>query len=466
VHSWGVSNVADWTIIDKVHLKSITSQREYWGNFSDDQDNSPMGIAWAYNLLDHRQFTQELQLTGVALDDKLSWATGLFFFDGYSLNRGHVNLNFLAGFFPAGPPFFGQPVFDFNQDDPARTEDKAAFAQTTYAFTDQLHLTTGIRFTKENKNYTFNHYNPLLAIPNPVLDLRGVEGRTSYSHVDWKVGLDYQWTSEIMTYVSATTGFRGGGFNPRPFTNLQLTSFKPEKNTSFEVGAKSEWLNHTVRANADVFFSQYRQVVITSQTVDATGAPFTAPQNVGSADIKGFELELEANPIEHLQLSTTVGLTDFKWKNLGTSEGCQDLGAGAVNGVNCISGNPGYSDIAPGVSKWKGNIGAQYEIPVASGSTLTPRLDLSAQTRRYNNNWNNYAPAGGPIAATPGLGLLSGRLTWENKEHGYSVAGFVTNLTNRYYYQSFLDLRAFGEGQMSAQPVEPREWGVTFRKNF
>jgi outer membrane receptor protein involved in Fe transport len=64
------------------------------------------------------------------------------------------------------------------------------------------------------------------------------------------------------------------------------------------------------------------------------------------------------------------------------------------------------------------------------------------------------------------LGLLSGRLTWDNKEHRYSVAAFVTNLTNRYFYQSFLDLRAFGEGQMSAQPAEPREWGVTFRKNF
>jgi iron complex outermembrane receptor protein len=466
VHSWGTSNVADWTILDDVHLKSITSFRDYWGDFSDDQDNSPMGVAWAYNLLDHHQFTQEFQLTGKALDNKLDWAAGLFYFDGYSLNRGHINLNFLAGFFPPGFPFFGQPVLAFNQNDPAKTQDKAAFAQTNYAFTDQLHLTTGVRFTKENKSYTFNHYNPLIAIPSPVLDLRDVEARTSYSHVDWKVGLDYQWTPDFMTYVSATTGFRGGGFNPRPFTNLQLTSFKPEKNTSFEIGEKSEWLDRKIRVNADVYFSRYRQVVITSQTVDATGAPFTAPQNVGSADIKGFELEIQANPFAALQLSANVGLTDFKWKNLGNSVGCQDLGAAANTGVNCINGNPGYSDLAVGISKWKGNVGAQYEIPVVSGSTLTPRLDFSAQTRRYNNNWNNYAPGGGPVAVTPGLGLLSGRLTWDNKEHGYSVAAFVTNLTNRYYLQSFLDLRAFGEGQMSGQPAEPREWGVTFRKNF
>jgi outer membrane receptor protein involved in Fe transport len=172
--------------------------------------------------------------------------------------------------------------------------------------------TTGARYTKENKNYTFNHFNPLILIPSPVLDLRDREARTNYSHVDWKAGIDYQWTSDFMTYASITTGFRGGGFNPRPFDNLQLTSFKPEKTTSFEIGEKSEWLDHTLRANAAIYFSRYRNVVITSQELDAAGQPFTGPQNVGSADIKGFELELQANPIAALELSAQVGLTDFK----------------------------------------------------------------------------------------------------------------------------------------------------------
>jgi iron complex outermembrane receptor protein len=469
VHSWGVSNVADWTIVENVHLKSITSEREYWGDFSDDQDNSPMGVAWAYNLLDHHQFTQEFQLTGRAIDNRLNWATGVFFFDGYSLNRGHIDLNFLAGFFPPGPPFFGQPLLGFNQNDPARTEDKAAFAQTTFAFTDQLHLTTGVRYTKENKNYTFNHYNPLIIIPNPVLDLRNVEARTSYSHVDWKVGIDYQWTSDFMTYASATTGFRGGGFNPRPFDNLQLTSFKPEKSTSFEIGEKSEWFDHTLRANVALYYSLYRDVVITSQELDAHGVPFTGPQNVGSADIKGVEFEIQENPIPGLELSAQAGLTDFKWDNLGTSIGCQavpnPVPAGGKGTPNCVSGNPGYGDTQLGTSKWKGSVGAQYAIPVAGNSTLTPRFDYSYQTKRFNNNWNTYS-LGGPVAVTPNLGLLSARLTWENKEHGWSIAAFGTNLTNKYYYQSFLDLRAFGEGQLSAQPGEPREWGVTFRKSF
>ena len=323
VHEWSTSNVLTWAITPQFQLKSITAAQGWWGNFSDDQDNSPMALAWAYNLLDHRQFTQEFQLTGKAFDNKLDWAAGAFYFYGYSLNRGHIDLNFDfagvvipgltsgTGFFNPGPPFNGQPVLGFNQDDPAYTTDKAGFLQGTYAFTDQLHLTAGARYTTEDKNYTFNHYNPLIDVPNPILDLRDVEGRTSYDHVDWKAALDYLWTPDLMTYASATTGFRGGGFNPRPFNNLQIASYKPEKLTEFEVGVKSEWLDHRLRANRAGYYGLYRDVIVTSQRLDASGAPFTAPENVGSADITGGEFELEATPLPGLTFNYTAGLSNF-----------------------------------------------------------------------------------------------------------------------------------------------------------
>ena len=473
VHNWAFSNTADWKITDAARLKSITAYQGYWGDFSDDQDNSPMGLAWAYNLLDHHQFSQEFQLTGKAFSDRLDWATGVFYFDGFSMNRGHVGLDFFGSFPPAQflPPFLApwanQFVLNFNDNDPARTKDKAIFAQTTFAFTDQFHLTTGVRYTKEDKNYTYNHFNPLIPVPSPVLDLRGVEGKTSYSHVDWKAGLDYEWTPNVMTYASVTTGFRGGGLNPRPFDNAQITTFGPEKTTSFEIGEKSEWFDHRLRANLAVYLSRYRDVVINSQRLDNQGIPFTGPQNVGAADIKGFELELEAHPVGALELTANVGLTDFKWKNLGTSVGCQDLGSAAIPTVNCLPGNPGSGDIIPGTSKWQADVGGQYTFNLAGGGSLVPRLDYHYQTKRYNNYYNLYNGGnGGPVAFTPSLGLLSGRITWMDAAKKWSVALFGTNLTDKYYYQSFLDLRAFGEGQMSAQPARPREWGVTFTRNF
>src|ERR1700734_597519 len=309
-------------------------------------------------------------------------------------------------------------------------------------------------------------------IPNPVLDLRDVEARTSYDHVDWKAGLDYQFTPEVMTYFSATTGFRGGGFNPRPFTNLQITSYKPEKLTEFEVGLKSEWFDHTLRANLAAFYGLYRDVIVNSQRLDATGAPFTAPENVGSADITGGEFELEASPLAGLSIDFTAGLTNFKWKDLGNNQGCQDLGAAAIPeggpnpNYNCISGNPGYNDINIGMSKVTSSLGVQYTIPMGAGGSLTPRVDANYHSPYYNNNYNYYDPAGTGIAETPAMTLFNGRLTWESSDHLWSVAALGTNLANKYYYQSFLDLRAVGEGMMSAESGQPRECGVTFRRKF
>jgi iron complex outermembrane receptor protein len=97
---------------------------------------------------------------------------------------------------------------------------------------------------------------------------------------------------------------------------------------------------------------------------------------------------------------------------------------------------------------------------------LTPRIDANYHSEIYNNYYNHFNPGGTGIAETPAMTMLNARITWESSDRGWSVAGFVTNLSNKYYYQSFLDLRAFGEGQMSAQPGEPREWGVSLRKTF
>jgi iron complex outermembrane recepter protein len=485
VHEWSTSNVLTWQIVPQIQLKSVTAAQGYWGDFSDDQDNSPLGLAWAYNLLDHRQFTQEFDLTGKAFDSKLDWAVGAYYFYGYSLNRGHIDLNFDFGgtvipgltsgngFFTPGPPFNGQPVLGFNQNDPAYTTDRAAFTQATYAITDQFHATGGIRYTSEDKDYTFNHYNPLIDVPNPILDLRGVEGRTSYSHIDWKAGVDYELTPDLMAYASATTGFRGGGINPRPFNDLQVIPFKPEKLTEYEIGIKSEWFDHRLRGNITGYYGQYRDVIVTSERLDSTGAPFTAPTNVGSANIDGFELQVDTTPLPGLTFNFAAGLTDFKWVNLGANQGCQDFSAAAavpftVPGApyNCTSGNPGYNDLNVGMSKWNGNLGGQYMIAMGNAGTLTPRLDANYHSAYYNNNYNLYNPGGTGVAVTPAMTLLNARMTWESTGHLWSVALFATNLTNRYYYQSFLDLRAFGEGQLSAQPGEPAEWGLTFRRKF
>src|SRR3984893_9239453 len=339
LHAYGVSDVYDMDLTDVIHLKNVLAYRAYWGDFVDDQDNSPLPIAYAYNVLDHHQLTEEVQLTGKV--GPLDWATGAFYFDGYNLNRGHINLSF----FSAGAPLPNNGL-DFDQNSPAKDKNYAVFLQGIFHVTDQLSATAGVRWTHEKKEYT---YFSFFGSAGPY--------ETSYNHTDFRGALQSRWTPSFQTYASVSTGFRGGGFNPRPFSPTQINSFGPEKLTEFEVGAKSEWFDRRLRANVAGFYGLYRDYQLNSQVIDAAGNPYTGIQNIsGGANISGGELEIDATPIHALTVSLSAGYTHFQYK-LGNSVGCQDLGAAASPGVNCIPGNPGAGDIPPGQPKFKGSVG-------------------------------------------------------------------------------------------------------------
>ena len=476
LHQWGVTNTLEWNLTEKVHLKSVTGYLGYWTDWSDDQDNSPLPIAYAYNLVDHQQFTQEFQLTGHAFNDKFDWATGAFYYDGKSVNRGNINLQFFAGLAGFPPGFWGlHPIpgvagWNFNnnsqifpgnflaienffQNSPALNKNEGIFFQGTQHVTDEFNLTAGVRYTHEKKEYTYQSFFGRLGPYDE-----------SYGHTDWKIVGDYKFTPDVLGYVSVSTGFRGGGFNPRPFNALQINEFKPEKLTEYEMGLKSDWFDHKLRANIAVFWGDYKNLQFNSQTLDSTGTPYTGIQNIGGADIKGAEVELEARPVGALSLTASVGYTDFKYKNLGNAVSCNSVGtpipAPALN-ANCTPGNPSYSDRPPGQPKLKANVGAAYEFAIPAGGSITPRFDVTYQDTVYSDVVNQT-----PGAIIPGRTLLNGRIQWDAADGKWSVAALGTNLANKQYLVSIFDLRAFGEGQMSAQPGQPREWAVNLKYKF
>jgi iron complex outermembrane recepter protein len=448
LHLWVFSDSYDWDITDKMHLKSITSYLGYWTDFSDDQSNSPLPLAWAYNLVDHQQFTQEFRLTGKALpNDQLDWATGAFYYRGTSLNRGQINVALLGG--AAGPT--GPGALNFQQNSPSLDQNEAVFAQGTEHLTDKLDLTAGVRGTHEDKSYT---YQSFFGRVGPY----GVD----YGHVDWKVNAGYKITPDILGYASISTGFRGGGFNPRPFAADQINEFKPEKLTEYEVGLKSDWLDHHLRANVAAYYGDYTNLQFNSQNT-VNGVPYTGINNIGGANIYGYEVEIEARPFGGLSINGSAGYTAFKYKNLGDNVGCgtgADAAALAAAG-SCIVGNPSYSDYPVQQPKFKANLGAAYAFNLPGGSSLTPRLDASYQSEVFFDVINQT-----PGAITPSRYLLNGRVQWDAANGKWAVAFLGTNLTNKEYYISLFDLRAFGEGMESGQPGAPREWAVNVHYKF
>jgi iron complex outermembrane receptor protein len=454
VYSWGVAGTVDWDLpFDGVHMKSISAYRKYHGEFAEDTSGAPITGNLPINFLRHHQFSEELQFSGRALDNALDWATGAYYLDSQDFNNGIVDNSANVG---------GRGIL-FLTGDPASSKDESVFAHINYKITSALGLELGARYSHETKSYTFYRYEPnLVGVVPPGLFptnlgnfLAGFAppyptGNVSISRVDPKAGLSWQWTQDIMTYAQYSTGYKSGGFNPRPLTRSQVTEFGPEKVTSYEVGLKSEWLERRLRANVAAFTSNYSSLQLPVATVDpGTGFPAFLTESVGSARIRGIELELESRPIAGLNIDASVGYLHYKTLSLG----------GAAYNAVTNPGGPTLSDVPALTPTWKANLGAQYAIPLDRFGTLTPRLDYTWQSKVFND------PQDELISMQPGYGVLNARLTWDSDRSGWQASLFLSNLTDRVYYVTERNqLSTYDE--VDAQPGRPREVLFTVRKTF
>jgi iron complex outermembrane receptor protein len=351
----------------------------------------------------------------------------------------------------------------FLTGDPAASKDESVFAHLNYKITSAIGLELGARYSHETKSYTFYRYEPNLVglVPAGLFPtnhgnyLAGFApplptGNVSVSRVDPKVGLSYQWSPDVMTYAQYSTGYKSGGFNPRPLTRTQVTSFGPEKVTSYEVGLKSEWFEHRLRANVAGFVSNYSALQLPVATVDpGTGFPAFLTESVGNARIKGIELEIESRPVRGLSIDGSVGYLHYRTLNLGGA---------AYNSVT-NPGGPTLSDVPALTPTWKGNVGAQYAIALGSLGTLTPRLDYTYQSKVFNDPQNEL------ISMQGGYGILNARLTWEATKGGWQASLSGTNLAGKVYYVTERNqLSTYDE--LDGQPGRPREFLFSVRKVF
>jgi iron complex outermembrane receptor protein len=422
---WGVSGTLEWKLTDGITLKSITAYRRFWNKFGRDSDGTPLPLNATYDDSRHRQVTQEFQLTGTA--GKLDWATGAFYYDAHDSNQG---FDFL----------YPTIVYENDAFDRQDTRNWAIFGQGTDQFTDAFSLTAGVRYTDDQKNATIYRANFFggVVIDNAYVPL-------SDTNFDYALSADYRWTDEVMTYLKYATGYKGGGFSPRPATALQTTPFEPEKQKTLELGAKTEWFQRRVRLNGALFFSRYLDQQTFAQQLDASGANWFREVNAGKARIWGFEAELLAEPVDGLRLEASLGYINY---NLYDNQGNVLL----IEGDGC----GGHRCYSPRTPKFNGALGIQYSFNSGMGS-FTPRLDVQNQSKIYfttNNQGEQDA-----------LTLLNGRLTWQSTSEQWEVALYGDNLTDEGYFNGKLNLVGFF-GREQGNPGAPRTWGLSFKRTF
>ena len=440
---------------DALEAKSISAYRSLDAVFGVDQDGSPLNFASTYDTDTQHQFSQELQFSGTGLQDRLQWLVGGFYFNERTSDANNVRL--LTGLYPAlqalpgpldgsslsnptAPGGLGNPLnlsldLNFDLDSVFRTSSYAAFSQETFALTDRLSLTAGVRYTKEHKTSTVSEFRTqsLTYVINP-----GTQVGASYSATTPKGSIDFRFTDDLYGYLSYSEGFKSGGFNGRPTAPQELTSFNPEHLESYELGTKATFWERRVRLNADIYYAHYTDIQLRTNALK-NGLVVVAVGNAGAARIEGFETELTVIPTPGLEIRESVGFTDFKYTALGDVPGLT------------LESQPIKTP------RWTNSLSAQYKLPTRVGS-LTLLGDWSFRTKSYADAVNT------PILATPSYPLFNARVTLALPDDHWSVAAYVNNIADRRVISDGFTVEGLGFYDVSYLP--PRQWGLTAQFRF
>jgi iron complex outermembrane receptor protein len=434
-------------------LKSITGWRGSGTSTPVDQGGVPYGAI--YLPLSHdaqHQVSQELQAYGKALGERLDWITGLYYFreSGFS-NFADVALYPIStsGTFVQGT---------------AVNSNKGAFVQGTYELLPKLRLTGGVRYSKDDRSIVrqaFSYDVPsnaqlacyLPASPygyNPTTCVQP-EQAVSYHYFPFTVGLDYRLSDDALLYAKVSRGFRSGGFpNTGSFDPELFVPYRPESLTSPEVGAKTEWFDHRLRLNGDVYYSKYSSIQ-EFITEPSSFGPQVLVKNWGDARIVGGELQATAL-LHRLQLGVNVGWLHAEWTS-----------GPLVTGVpgSTLPNQPYF--LTPSVTS---SLTADYSQPLAAIGTLSLHGDYNYRSKIYYGPLAVSDPASWSHEAQGGFGLLNLRIALELQKVPLTVAFWARNLTDKQYYTAKADYVVPGLGYVAGYVGDPRTLGATLSYRF
>jgi len=291
---------------DNTTIKSITGYVNTDDFFN--TDFSGVGAIMAGTTAEADQFTQELQIQGTALDDRLNYIAGLFYMDE------SADQTFGWQFFT--PTSIS--VID------AETESISAFGQADFALTDDFKVTAGIRYTEDKKDFDMT----IDVLPTSIVPA-GPQAPVSLTnkYTEWtpKFGIDYSVPTtggaidSMLLYASMARGFKSGGYNGIAIFNLNdaRSAYGPEKNWTYEGGLKTDLADNRLRINAAYFYNRISDLTLNATVVDPVSAATSFPvQNAGDATIRGLEAEVVAVPAEGLNLYANMAFMSGKFRNV------------------------------------------------------------------------------------------------------------------------------------------------------
>lgn len=325
----GVAISASWEIGDFFELKSISSYREDESDILNDFDSLPGSEAGdLYSEYINRQTTQELRL--LFDSENIKAIFGVYYLRGFA-HFAADNVSTLRG-------FVGFSSLDVN------SRDWAVFSTIDMSLSDAFNVELGLRYTKDKKTISrhINGYSAAssgelispffggdgIPIFSAIFDEDGAEVfpgfRGSRSDDDYTPRLSFGWhpQKDTTVYASYSQGFRSGGYDPRGFfTDEQVRSgYDAETVGAYELGFKASIFEEKLSLYSAVFYSRYRNIqnyVSRAVDVNGDGIPDLSTlviQNNLNAEIRGLEIEVNAQVSPWFNVDVSLGLLDAEYK--------------------------------------------------------------------------------------------------------------------------------------------------------
>ncbi|WP_179043362.1 TonB-dependent receptor [Sphingobium lactosutens] len=450
---------------DALTLSTLTSYDKGFRDNDQEGTHSPVDALDVVYRDRFQQFNQEVRVN-YDHDGLKAILGGYYGWDRVNVFNTFTFFQFLKSAVPFNFPNSGFGV-DTRFSQTRRS--KAVFGQVDYDLTDKLTASIGLRYTWDTLRYYKGNANILDYDGNPVLNSVGnpadsfdpvnAPGIGPYNPTSYlakgqdnkalsgRAALNYQFTPQILGYISYSRGYRAGSVNGGGYLGNQLvTLVAPEKVDAYEAGLKSELFDRRVRFNLAGFYYKYKN----QQLQEVLGA-VAVLRNAPKSSLYGVEAEVTAVLGDRLTANASLGYLHTRYDDL------------TLSGVN-LDGNQ-----LPFAPNFTFNGGFDWTV----ADFGTGRIKVSPNAAYIGRQW--FSPFnGGPSSTTDTIGnarqqqkgywLIGGNvgLTLDN---GLYVTAWAKNIANKKYYVYGLDLRSsFGMDYLALGA--PRSYGLTVGMRF
>ncbi len=254
--------------------------------------------------------------------------------------------------------------------------------------------------------------------------------------------LQFQVAADQNLYASVGRGYKAGGFNLGPGLPANQILFQPESDVSVETGYKAELLGHSLRVDADVFYTHRTGLQLqTGEQLVANDPTTFVLYNVNAPSGRnyGLESDLQWKPLDLLEFAASVGLLNSSFHGL------------------TLDGELLPDRALPHAPSWQGSLSGTLR---GRGGVYL-RADLTGRGSFYYD-----LPALDPYASHAYV-LLN--LEAGVKRDDWSAAVWVRNATDREYAVRgfyFADVPPNFPSQQFTQLGAPRRFGATVSYSF